>query len=119
MTMTVAPEQIDRIVWNQHQDPFEVLGPHKLEFSTGKNVIFQWKEFEISEDQFNLSEVYAIFPQVPLYCTHIPLPKKNNTPPSRSAKSQRPQQVLDTSRPCDKTSMQTGPTRSNFWRPGL
>ncbi|MGF1538227.1 MAG: hypothetical protein ACFB4J_17320, partial [Elainellaceae cyanobacterium] len=31
MTMTVAPEQIDRIVGNQHHDPFEVLGPHKLE----------------------------------------------------------------------------------------
>jgi 1,4-alpha-glucan branching enzyme len=29
--MTVAPEQIDRIVWNQHRDPFEVLGPHKIE----------------------------------------------------------------------------------------
>ncbi len=31
MTMTVAPEQIDKIVGNQHHDPFEVLGPHKLE----------------------------------------------------------------------------------------
>ncbi|GET40841.1 1,4-alpha-glucan branching enzyme [Microseira wollei] len=31
MSMTVATEQIDRIVWNQHQDPFEVLGPHLLE----------------------------------------------------------------------------------------
>ena len=31
MTMTVAPDQIDRIVWNQHQNPFEVLGPHKID----------------------------------------------------------------------------------------
>ena len=31
MTMTVAPEQIDRIIWNQHQDPFEVLGPHQIQ----------------------------------------------------------------------------------------
>jgi 1,4-alpha-glucan branching enzyme len=31
MTLTVAPEQIDRIVWNQHHDPFEVLGPHRLQ----------------------------------------------------------------------------------------
>ncbi|MBE9177901.1 1,4-alpha-glucan branching enzyme [Oculatella sp. LEGE 06141] len=31
MSMTVTPEQIDRIVWNQHQDPFEILGPHQLE----------------------------------------------------------------------------------------
>ena len=29
--MTVASDQIDRIVWNQHQDPFEVLGPHQIE----------------------------------------------------------------------------------------
>ncbi len=27
----IAPEQIDKIVWNHHQDPFEVLGPHPLE----------------------------------------------------------------------------------------
>ena len=31
MTMTVTPEQIERIVWNQHHDPFEVLGPHLIE----------------------------------------------------------------------------------------
>ncbi len=31
MTITVTPDQIDRIVWNQHQDPFEVLGPHRIE----------------------------------------------------------------------------------------
>ncbi len=31
MSMTVAPDQIDRIVWNQHQDPFEVLGPHPIQ----------------------------------------------------------------------------------------
>ncbi|MFM7449756.1 MAG: 1,4-alpha-glucan branching enzyme [Leptolyngbyaceae cyanobacterium] len=30
MTMTISPEQIDRIVGNQHQDPFEVLGPHPI-----------------------------------------------------------------------------------------
>jgi 1,4-alpha-glucan branching enzyme len=29
--MTVAPEQIERIVWNQHHDPFEVLGPHQVQ----------------------------------------------------------------------------------------
>jgi 1,4-alpha-glucan branching enzyme len=31
MSMTIAPEQIDRIVWNQHHDPFEVLGPHQIQ----------------------------------------------------------------------------------------
>jgi 1,4-alpha-glucan branching enzyme len=31
MSPIVAPDQIDRIVWNQHHDPFEVLGPHRFE----------------------------------------------------------------------------------------
>jgi 1,4-alpha-glucan branching enzyme len=31
MPATVAPEQIDRIVWNQHHDPFEILGPHMVQ----------------------------------------------------------------------------------------
>lgn len=35
--MTIALDQIDRIVWNQHHDPFEVLGPHQIE-QDGKTV---------------------------------------------------------------------------------
>jgi 1,4-alpha-glucan branching enzyme len=35
--MTVAPDQIDRIVWNQHHDPFEILGPHQVQ-NNGKSV---------------------------------------------------------------------------------
>lgn len=35
--MTIALDQIDRIVWNQHHDPFEVLGPHQIE-QNGKTV---------------------------------------------------------------------------------
>ncbi|NEP59593.1 MAG: 1,4-alpha-glucan branching enzyme [Symploca sp. SIO2G7] len=31
MSPTITPEQIDLIVWNQHHDPFEVLGPHRFE----------------------------------------------------------------------------------------
>lgn len=31
MSSIIAPDQIDRIVWNQHHDPFEVLGPHRFE----------------------------------------------------------------------------------------
>lgn len=30
MSSTVAPDQVNRIVWNQHHDPFEVLGPHQI-----------------------------------------------------------------------------------------
>lgn len=37
MTTTLPSEQIDRIVWNQHHNPFEVLGPHPLE-QNGKTV---------------------------------------------------------------------------------
>jgi 1,4-alpha-glucan branching enzyme len=37
MSPTIAPEQIDQIVWNQHQDPFAVLGPHQIEHN-GKPV---------------------------------------------------------------------------------
>jgi 1,4-alpha-glucan branching enzyme len=37
MALTVAPEQVERIVWNQHHDPFEVLGPHLLQLD-GKAV---------------------------------------------------------------------------------
>ncbi|WP_414545408.1 1,4-alpha-glucan branching enzyme [Nostoc sp. CCY0012] len=34
---TIAPEQVNRIVWNQHHDPFEILGSHPIE-QNGKNV---------------------------------------------------------------------------------
>jgi 1,4-alpha-glucan branching enzyme len=37
MAVTVAPDQIDRIVWNQHHNPFEVLGPHMIQ-QDGKTV---------------------------------------------------------------------------------
>ncbi|TVQ16052.1 MAG: 1,4-alpha-glucan branching enzyme [Leptolyngbya sp. DLM2.Bin15] len=37
MTQTVASDQIDRIVWNQHHDPFDVLGPHPIDLN-GKSV---------------------------------------------------------------------------------
>ena len=37
MTITIAPDQVERIVWNQHHDPFEVLGSHPIE-QDGKTV---------------------------------------------------------------------------------
>ena len=37
MSPTIASEQIDRIVWNQHHNPFEVLGPHQIT-QDGKSV---------------------------------------------------------------------------------
>ena len=37
MSMTIAQDQVERIVWNQHHDPFEVLGSHPIE-QDGKTV---------------------------------------------------------------------------------
>jgi 1,4-alpha-glucan branching enzyme len=31
MTITIAPDQVHRIVGNQHQDPFEILGAHPIQ----------------------------------------------------------------------------------------
>jgi 1,4-alpha-glucan branching enzyme len=30
MSITITPEQVNSIVWNQHQDPFQILGPHPI-----------------------------------------------------------------------------------------
>ncbi|MGB3136213.1 MAG: 1,4-alpha-glucan branching enzyme [Nodosilinea sp.] len=38
MPATVDAEQIDRIVWNQHHDPFEILGPHMVQQQDGQTV---------------------------------------------------------------------------------
>lgn len=37
MSVTIAQDQVERIVWNQHHDPFEVLGSHPIE-QDGKTV---------------------------------------------------------------------------------
>ncbi len=37
MSMMIAPEQVERIVGNQHDDPFEILGPHAIA-QNGKTV---------------------------------------------------------------------------------
>jgi 1,4-alpha-glucan branching enzyme len=69
MTMTVAPEQIERIAWNQHHDPFEVLGPHKIE-QEGKSV---WvvRAYLPRADQ-----VWVVYPEsreeFPMHSVHDP-----------------------------------------------
>ncbi len=35
MVATISPDQIDRVVHNNHHDPFEVLGPHEIEHEGG------------------------------------------------------------------------------------
>ena len=56
MVTTVAPDQIERIVWNQHQDPFEVLGPHQVELD-GKSV------WVVRAYLPRASEAWVVFPE--------------------------------------------------------
>lgn len=53
---TIAPEQVNRIVWNQHQDPFEVLGSHTIEKD-------QKKVWVIRAYLPDASEVQVILPE--------------------------------------------------------
>jgi 1,4-alpha-glucan branching enzyme len=67
--MTIALDQIDRIVWNQHNDPFEVLGPHQIE-QDGKTV---WVVRSYLPDA---DKVWVVFPEdrkeYPMYSVHNP-----------------------------------------------
>ncbi len=69
MPITIAPEQIDRIVWNQHQDPFEVLGAHPVEIE-GKTL------WAIRTYQPHADEVSVILPdkrqEHPMQSVHNP-----------------------------------------------
>jgi 1,4-alpha-glucan branching enzyme len=69
MVTTVAPDQIERIVWNQHQDPFEVLGPHQVE-RDGKSV------WVVRAYLPRASEAWVVFPEdrkeVPMEPVHHP-----------------------------------------------
>lgn len=56
MSMTIALDQIDRIVWNQHHDPFEVLGSHPIE-QDGKTV------WVVRAYLPNASAAWVVFPE--------------------------------------------------------
>ena len=56
MTTTITPDQVERIVWNQHQDPFEVLGPHSIE-QDGKPA------WVVRAYQPNAEAVWIVFPE--------------------------------------------------------
>jgi len=56
MSKTIAPDQVERIVWNQHQDPFEVLGAHPIE-QDGKTV------WVVRAYLPNASEAWVILPE--------------------------------------------------------
>ncbi|MBP0013338.1 MAG: 1,4-alpha-glucan branching enzyme [Roseofilum sp. SBFL] len=69
MSMTIATDQIDRIVWNQHHDPFEVLGPHKIE-NNGKST------WVVRAYQPNAESVSVVLPEkrqeYPMQSVHNP-----------------------------------------------
>ena len=75
MSMTVAPDQVNLIVWNQHHDPFEVLGSHTVE-EDGRtvwvvraylpNVSTAW--VVLPEERMEYSD--ALGPSSPLFYLH-------------------------------------------------
>ena len=69
MSIIIAPEQIERIVWNQHQDPFEVLGPHPVE-QDGKTA------WVVRAYLPNADAVWVVFPEerveYPMQSVHHP-----------------------------------------------
>ncbi|MBC7969613.1 MAG: 1,4-alpha-glucan branching enzyme, partial [Verrucomicrobia bacterium] len=69
MAMTVTPEQVERIVWNQHHDPFEVLGPHAVENESQPAWVV--RAYQPSADA-----VWVVFPEqraeYPMQVTHHP-----------------------------------------------
>ncbi|MEO0538247.1 MAG: 1,4-alpha-glucan branching enzyme [Cyanobacteria bacterium P01_A01_bin.123] len=70
MPATVASEQIDQIAWNQHHNPFEVLGPHLVQQENGKTV------WAIRAYQPQADAVWVVFPERreehPMVSTHNP-----------------------------------------------
>ncbi|MEL6555371.1 MAG: 1,4-alpha-glucan branching enzyme, partial [Cyanobacteria bacterium J06621_11] len=56
MSSTIALEQIERIVRNQHQNPFEVLGPHTVE-QDGK------KAWAVRTYLPNADSAWVVFPE--------------------------------------------------------
>ncbi len=69
MSMSIAPEQVERIVWNQHHDPFEVLGSHPIE-QDGKTV------WAVRAYLPNASAAWVILPEerkeYPMQAVHNP-----------------------------------------------
>ncbi|MCG9884159.1 MAG: 1,4-alpha-glucan branching protein GlgB [Cyanobacteria bacterium] len=70
MSPTIATEQIDRIVWNHHHDPFEVLGPHLISQDGGTTI------WAIRAYQPTATAVTVVFPEdrleIPMESVHNP-----------------------------------------------
>jgi 1,4-alpha-glucan branching enzyme len=66
---TISPQQVEQIVWNQHQDPFSVLGAHRTE-QDGKTV------WVVRAYQPNATAVWVILPaqatEYPMQSVHHP-----------------------------------------------
>jgi 1,4-alpha-glucan branching enzyme len=69
MTMTITHDQVERIIWNQHHDPFEVLGPHQIE-QDGNTV------WVVRAYQPNADAVWVVLPEqrteYPMQAVHNP-----------------------------------------------
>ncbi|MEH2138826.1 1,4-alpha-glucan branching enzyme [Nostoc sp.] len=66
---TIAPEQVNSIVWNQHNDPFEILGSHPIQ-QDGKTV------WAVRAYLPNASAVWVVLPEqrkeYPMQAVHHP-----------------------------------------------
>ncbi|MBK4732773.1 1,4-alpha-glucan branching enzyme [Oxynema sp. CENA135] len=71
MTASIAPEQVERIVANQHQDPFEILGAHPLDGENGNST-----KWVVRTYQPTAKAVWALVPQerkeIPMQSVHHP-----------------------------------------------
>lgn len=69
--MTVAPDQVNRIVWNQHHDPFEVLGPHPVQ--DGDKTIWSVRAYlpDASAASVVLPEARSEYPMQALHHPHF------------------------------------------------
>lgn len=81
--MTVSPEQIDRIVSNQHHDPFEILGCHQI--SENGQSVWAVRAYLPNAERVSVlcPEQRQEYPMTPVHHPHffecrIPLPELNN-----------------------------------------
>jgi 1,4-alpha-glucan branching enzyme len=71
MPSTIAADQIDRIVHNQHQNPFEVLGPHQIELPDGKNWVIRTYQPQASAVSVFLPEERQEYPMAAEHHPHF------------------------------------------------
>ncbi|MGI0490390.1 1,4-alpha-glucan branching enzyme [Alkalinema pantanalense CENA528] len=83
MTSTLSPEQVARIIGNQHQDPFEVLGAHQIEHNG--RLVWVIRAYQPTADKVWVicPEERTEYPMQPLHNPHffecvVDLPELSN-----------------------------------------